>query len=256
MKLRIPYIVSLRGSDVPFYNRRYEFLDRILFQRLSRRIWKNAKAVVANSEGLKELAMKTDDNVNIKVIPNGVDIEEFRPGKKKTERGNKKIIVISIGRLIERKGYSDLIEAISNMKNVELQLIGDGNLLDRLKSEARSFNSNVKFLGKKEHGDIPEFLKKADVFVLPSLNEGMSNAILEAMACGLPIITTDTGGSKELVKENGVIFRKGDVNELRSVLKKFEKDKTLIVKMGDISRRMVEEMSWDNVVQKYYEIYE
>ena len=257
MKLKIPYIVSLRGSDVPFYNKRFYILDKLVFKNLSKKIWKNAKEVVANSEGLKDLALETYDKKEIKVIPNGIDIEEFKPKREerkgKEEKG--KIKIVSTGRLIERKGFDFLIKALKGKKNFELTLVGDGPLLEELENLSKEKSVKTNFLGMIDHKDIPEVLQKNDIFVLPSLNEGMSNAILEAMACGLPIISTDTGGSKELVKENGFLVEKENSENLRKILEKFEKNKKLISKKGDISRKMAEEMKWENIAREYYKAY-
>ena len=76
MKLRIPYIVSLRGSDVPFYNQRFYWLDKLFFRRLSRKIWENSLRVIANSKGLKELALQSFSHQEIDVICNGVDTNQ------------------------------------------------------------------------------------------------------------------------------------------------------------------------------------
>jgi len=251
MKLKIPYIVSLRGSDVPFYNKRFYWLDKFIFKNLSRKIWKKSKATITNSQGLKELALESSPNQKIEMIFNGVDVEEFKPLKNKKQ--NKQLTLISTGRLIERKGYQYLIPAIKNL-NVKLQLIGDGNLTDELKDLSKGLD--VEFLGKKNHKDLIKDLQKADIFILPSLNEGMSNSILEAMACELPIITTDTGGSKELIKGNGFIVEKESIDDLKKVLKKYQKDKTLIKKQGEISRKIAEKMSWKNVAGAYRGVYD
>lgn len=77
MKLNIPYIVSLRGSDVPFYNPRFYWLDKLFFKRLSEKIWKNSLRVIANSKGLRELTLKSFSSQKIEVICNGVDVEHF-----------------------------------------------------------------------------------------------------------------------------------------------------------------------------------
>ena len=243
-KYDLPYIVSLRGSDVPFYNQRFYWLDKLIFKRLSKKIWKNAKSVIANSGGLRKLALNSDPNQKISVIYNGVDVKEFKPSPKK----NEKLTLISSGRLIQRKGYQYLIPALKNL-DVKLKLIGDGNLTEELKDLAKDLD--VEFLGKKKHSELSRYLQRADVFVLPSLNEGMSNSILEAMACGLPIIATDVGGSRELIKENGFIVKKENSNDLRESIEKFLSKKNLIKSMGIKSRKLSEEMSWEKVAGEY-----
>ena len=253
MFLGLPYIVSLRGSDVPFYNNRFYWLDRLFFEKLSMLIWKKAIGVVANSEGLKQLALKTTPELNIKVICNGVDTEQFYPFQKKST--GDKLKMISTGRLIERKGYRYLIEALKGNNYVELTLIGEGNLSKELKSLALSNKVDVKFPGYIAHEQLPKYLNEADVFVLPSLNEGMANSLLEAMACGLPVIVTDTGGSKELVQGNGVVVAKGSAEELRKAIDKYIDSNNLIEKHGNKSREIASKNSWSEVARQYAEIY-
>jgi glycosyltransferase involved in cell wall biosynthesis len=253
MKLKLPYIVSLRGSDVPFYNKRFQTLDKIVFKRLSRRIWKKAKAVVANSQGLKKLALSSAPGQKIGVIYNGVDINEFE--KDKGNKNDNNINIISIGRLIPRKGYGYLIEALSGLEGFSLKLIGEGNSFEELQELAKKKNVNVDFSGRVEHEKIYQYLNQADLFVLPSLNEGMSNSMLEAMACRLPVIGTDVGGSKELIDGNGFIVEKANSAELRKALLSYKRDKTLIKKHGDKSKKLAEKLAWENVVRDYFTIY-
>ena len=117
--------------------------------------------------------------------------------------------VLCVSRLIERKGIRFLIEAIGRLKNerVELTLIGDGNCEEELKKLANDLgvSDRVMFKGYVNHDSIGEIYRNSDLFVLPSQNEGMSNALLEAMASGLPVIVTDTGGTSELLDGNGVV---------------------------------------------------
>lgn len=253
MKLGLPHIVSLRGSDVPFYNPRFAKLDKLVFHRLSRRIWRCARAVIANSEGLKELAEKTYRGA-IAVIPNGVDTSEFKPLKNK--KISKKIRLISTGRLIARKGYQYLIPAIKGLKNVELTLVGGGDLRSELDELASKNQVKVHFTGEVKHDEIVKYLQNSDIFVLPSLNEGMSNSILEAMSCGLPIITTNTGGSKELIDGNGFVFKKRSIVSIKKTLERYLKSRDLIRKHGEKSRGIVQDMSWENVSNKYKKIYD
>jgi len=254
MKLGLPYMVSLRGSDVPFYNKRFYYLDKLIFKKLSIKIWRKAKKVIANSKKLKELALSSALKQQIEVIANGIDVNEFKPlSYKKIEFPIK---LISTGRLIERKGYKYLIEAISNMKEVELALVGNGNIRSELENLSKEKNSNVIFLGSRGHNEIVNLLQKADIFILPSLNEGMSNSILEAMACGLPIITTDTGGSEELIKGNGCIIPKASSSELKKVIWGYINDVNSIHTQSLISRELALDMSWKNVAELYKKYYE
>lgn len=251
--LKLPYIVSLRGSDVPTFNKRYYWLDKLFFKQLSKITWKRARKVVANSEGLKELAHKTAPEQVISVIYNGVDVDQFSPPANKNI--NDPVKLISTGRLIARKGYIYLLEALKSNENIELTLIGDGNLAAELQEHAKKNNMSVRFPGRIAHQNLADHLRDADIFVLPSLNEGMPNSVLEAMACGLPVVVTDTGGSRELIKNNGYIVKKADIDALKKALENLLYNRDLIIEMGRRSRKIAEDLSWKEVAKGYYEIY-
>ena len=113
----------------------------------------------------------------------------------------------------------------------------------------------MKFLGRSTQEEVIRILQDSDIFILPSLNEGMSNSILEAMACGLPIITTDTGGADELVSSNGFIIQKASIPELEDAIRKFIDDKDLAQSLGENSRKLAEKMSWNSMASDYHKIY-
>ncbi len=258
MKLDLPYIVSLRGSDVPFYNKRFYWLDKIIFQRLSKNIWERSKRVVTNSEGLKILAERSCAEQNFEVIYNGIDFEKFKPQK----RENNKFTIISTSRLIKRKGINYLIDAFikfnKKYKESDLIIIGDGNLREKIEEKVikSGLKDKINILGTIDHNNINDYYKKSDVFVLPSLNEGMSNSLLEAMSSGLAIISTDTGGTRELIdKRNGIIINKKNINDIYKSLENLYTDRQRLKKMKWESRNKAEKMSWDNMANKYFLIY-
>lgn len=259
MKLGLPYVVSLRGSDVPFYSKRFLLFDMLLFKRTSNKIWQNAKAVVANSQGLKELAIKSSPKQDISVIYNGVNVDEFKP----SDKCNDIFTIISTSRLIERKGIVYLIDAFvefcKKYNDVQLYIIGNGNLKGQLRQrvEDTGIGDNVLFIDEVNHDKLVSYYQKSDVFVLPSFNEGMSNSLLEAMASGLAIIATDTGGTKELVNhDNGIIVEKKNTQDILNALDKLYIDRVLLDKFKKESRRKAEFMSWADVSNEYKKIYE
>jgi glycosyltransferase involved in cell wall biosynthesis len=257
MLLRKPYIVALRGSDVPFYNKRFEIADKLLFKHLSKIVWKNARSVIANSEGLKQLALKSAPNQKIEVIYNGVDINEFKPSRNK--KYGKTLKIICVARLIKRKGIDYLLKALGELKEKDFQLtlIGDGDQEENLKNLAKELgiSKKVKFLGAVPHSKIAKYYQENDLFVLPSLNEGMSNTILEAMACGLPIITTNTGGAKELINKNGFKIKPGSVEELKKAISRYIGKISLLKSRSNISRENTKKLSWESIANNYLNIY-
>jgi glycosyltransferase involved in cell wall biosynthesis len=252
-----PYIVSLRGSDVPFYSKKYEKLDKYIFQHLSKLIWKRAKYVVANSEGLRDLAYETYDKKDIGVIYNGVDTNMFKPKGK-----GEGFTIVSTSRLTERKGLNYLIEAFGEFQkgkdNVRLIFYGDGDQREELESMVGELNiqDKTKFEGEASREDIAESIPRCHVFVLPSKNEGMSNSLLEAMASGLAIIATDVGGTKELVdSSNGIVVEKENSREIKEGLERLYNDRELVNRMGRESRKKAEVMSWERMGQSYFNLY-
>lgn len=252
--LNKPYIVSLRGSDVPFYSEKYKLLDTLFFERMSRDIWRRAEHVVANSSGLKDLALKTSAEQDIKLIFNGVDINKF---KAKDDYFIKdKFQIISVGRLIKRKGYNYLIEALEGLDNVKLILCGEGPLRQELQLLAKEKGVEVEFRGNVSHDDLVPMLRESDLFVLPSLNEGMSNTVLEAMACGLPLVVSNVGGMSELVDNNGHMFEIGEWGKLKEFIEKMIEDHDHRISCGRRSCEMAKDMSWEKVSYDYKKIYE
>ena len=258
---KIPYIISLRGSDVPGYSERFKVAYAIL-KPLIRLIWKKSGAVISNSQGLKELALKTDKSQKIDIIFNGVDINEFHPDESLRSK-DKFIITIGATRITARKGINYLIEALSILvpryPDIFLHILGDGNEKDNLIALAQKINlgDHIQFLGRIPREKTMPYYQEASLFVLPSLNEGMSNAMLEALASGLPILATETGGTEELVKngENGYIVKMKDAEDLAQKIEIILKDEELRDRMGLASRQKAQEMSWENVAQKYYDLY-
>jgi L-malate glycosyltransferase len=257
-KFRLPYVVSLRGSDVPFYNERFRWLDRLFFRRLSVEIWGNARVVVANSEGLRELALRTAPAQPIRVIPNGVDVETFRPAASKRTGG---LRVLCVSRLIERKGIEYLLRAMAELRGAPctLTLAGTGNLESHLRAlcQTLGIGDAVRFLGFVPHEQIVPVYQEHDVFVLPSLNEGMSNTVLEAMACGMPVLMTNTGGASELIEDgaNGYLFEARSPKAVADKLRRYLGDPSLAAAHGARARQIAERRSWSGVADAYRSLY-
>jgi len=261
MEFGLPYVVSLRGSDVPGYSDRFGFMYAILTPVI-KYIWKKAEAVVSNSDGLKELALKASPEQEIGIIYNGIDIDRFRPNldKKTTENF---IITPGASRITKRKGLDYLIRAVASLLSkypqIILKIMGEGNEKENLiaLTAELKIEKNVQFLGRIAREKTAQYYQEANVFVLPSFNEGMSNAMLEALAVGLPLIATETGGTKELIKENknGFTILMGDSFDLAEKIEKLIKDQALCIQMGQESRKLAEGMSWQEVAEQYFQVY-
>jgi glycosyltransferase involved in cell wall biosynthesis len=260
LEKNIPYIISLRGSDVPGYSDRFSFAYKFLTP-LIKYIWRKADFVIANSQGLKDLALKTNCNQKIGIIYNGVDIHDFYP---KQKIDNEKFIITNgATRITHRKGVKYIIEAVlkivTNNPHLRFDVMGDGNAKEDLEAMVKDVDleKNVTFIGRVPREETISYYQEADVFVMASLNEGMSNAMLEALSCGLPIITTKTGGAEELVKEgsNGFFVNFENSDDIADKLEILMNDRQLLKDMGVASRAQAEKMSWEKVALQYVELY-
>lgn len=262
IEFKLPYIVSLRGSDVPGYSDRFVFMYKFITP-LIKFIWSRASFVVANSRGLKELALKTKTGKEIEIIYNGVDIGQFKPNLKLRHPMPKFIITTGASRVTHRKGLNYLIEAVAKLApkypDIQVKIMGDGNAREDLEKlvEKLKVEKNVEFLGRIPREETAPYYQEAGLFVLPSLNEGMSNAMLEALASCLPLISTNTGGASELIREgiNGYIIKFKNSDDIAQKMEKIISNKNLQESMGMASRELAETMSWEKVAHQYFDLY-
>jgi glycosyltransferase involved in cell wall biosynthesis len=256
-RLGLPYVVSLQGSDVPFYNERFKRLDRLFFKRMSIRIWADAVCVTANSKALRELALTSAPNQPIEVVYNGVDTDAFHPAV----RDGGGLRAICVARLIQRKGIEYLIRAMAELRDLDVRLtiVGTGNEEANLRALARreDVEHMVRFAGFVHHEEVARLYGESDVFVLPSLNEGMSLTVLEAMACGLPIVMTDTGGAAELVRDgqSGFLVEKRSASDVAARLRRYLSEPGLLARHGGESRRTAESLTWGRIAEAYRRLY-
>ena len=256
---KLPYIISLRGSDVPGYNIRLG-LDYKLMAGLFRRIWSGAALVVANSNGLRKLALEFMPALDIRVIPNGVDTEKFHPSQKQTL--TKPIQALTVCRLISRKRIDLLIRAVARAKelglDVRLNIAGHGNLMEPLRRLADQLNiaDSVAFMGRVPAERMPQLYRDNHIFVMSSAHEGMSNAMLEAMASGLPIITTRCEGAEELIENNGIVVEDPHVEAIAEAVKELADNRQEYKLMSIAARKRAERFSWSSTAEEYLKFYE
>lgn len=250
-KSKVPYIVSLRGVDVPGYNKKFG-LFYLFFIPLAKVTWQNAKAVIANSKGLKKLALKTAPNIKIDVIPNGVDTQLFKPLPE--NKKFKKFTVTAGGTVMgPKKGLQYLIRGFAKFhqkhKNTQLLLMGSGIMEKELKSLVKELKiaDSVVFTGRLSHQKVAKILPKCHVFCLPSLAEGMSNAVLEAAACGLPLILTDVGGTEEILDGNGEKIHKNDFISIELRLNRIYLNQNLRLRYTTQSRNVSLGLNWSKI---------
>lgn len=255
----LPYIISLRGGDVPgFFNNKLQCYHR-LTKPIIKIVWRNAEHVIANSNRLYKLAKHTDPKIKILVIPNGVDTEKYKPGHGVySEKSKTKIL--SVGRLNEQKGIQNLLKACYALNQnglngkFSLEILGDGpsrKMLEKLTKDM-CLQDRVFFTGWVSKNEIADKYNTADIFVLPSLDEGMSNALLEAMATGLPVVASDLAGDNLLInEENALIIPVNNDLLLANALKKLILNKDLRDEMGQKNVLIARNFSWVEFAKAY-----
>ncbi len=263
---RLPYVISLRGSDVPGCNTRLALEYKILGPLVFKPVWRQAARLVACSEGLKDRALRFMPSADVEVIPNGVDLQRFSPGRTQPLGGEpyaspKPLRLLTVGRLSLTKRLPLLIEMMELLRrqgaNVALTIVGGGALQRELRQSLgeKNLRDRVTITGRRDSDQMPDLYREHDVFVSGSAQEGMSNAMLEAMASGLPIVTTRCEGVHELIVDNGIVVDDPQPATLADAVKALRDDLTWRRKMAVAARRHAERFGWDRVAQAYLQLY-
>lgn len=257
-----PYIIALRGSDIPGYSKRTAVLDKLILKRMSQKIWSSAAAVTIVSRDAATLASKTAA-VDFKVIHNGVDTQIFHPAPTLSSHGTTKIIFV--GRLVPRKGVRDLLEAIALIcrdadhqpqKPFQVTIVGSGPEENDLRefTTASGLTDFVNFRGNIPHDELPDLYRTHDIFILPSHTEAFSNAMQEAIASGLAIISTRTGGA-ELIDSNGLLMKSHDPADLKNKILKLLENPQKLAEFKNRSAELAKHMGWDACCIAYSQLY-
>lgn len=227
--LNKPVTITLRGTEVPLAKipgRKEKLLTALVY----------ATQVFSVSDSLKQFVVSLGANGDkIQVIGNGIDVIKFQPIAKSTARAALSIsegamVLVSVGALVDRKGFHRVIdllpELVSHYPNLIYLIVGgdspEGNIRIKLERQVEVLNlkKHVRFLGAYSSDQLKVPLSAADLFVLATANEGWANVFLEAMACGLPVITTDVGGNKEVIvnSELGTVVPFADSQRLLTAI--------------------------------------
>jgi glycosyltransferase involved in cell wall biosynthesis len=250
-------------------------IEQLTFKRLIVAAAKRCDRIIYLSDDIKhELLEHHFPPDKLAYIPNGVDVERFTPLKRSEHYGSKNICFV--GRIEAQKGLEFLMRAMavitSRDSEVTLTLVGEGQQRAALEDLARSLSlaHHVVFTGFVEN--VLPYYHSARVFVLPSLSEGMSSSLLEAMSCGLPVVTTLVGGSREIVAaplvvekqapapyhigERGIVIYPEDVDGMAEALLKLLHDDGLSGRLGERAQEYIRSrFSQEQVVGEYIHLY-
>ena len=279
--LKKPFIHLIHGPLADEYEQGLKNEHQTLRVKLANRFMKHqakqeeamakkASLIVAVSKYSRDKILEhyDVDETKIRIIPNGVDVEKFKPtdaAASKRQFGlGKEPTVLFVGSLVPRKGLPYLVEAakkvVKQQANTKFVIVGDGPLRKQLDESLNNAGlmGNFVFLGNLKEDQLSAVYSAADVFVLPSIQEGQGIVLLEAQACGKPVVAFGEGGVYEAVrdKETGFLVDLGNSEGLADNLLKLLGDEALRQKMGATGRRFVtENFTWDLCAQRMLGVY-
>jgi len=201
------------------------------------------------------------DDKNITVIPSGLDLRVFnRSEHNKVEDKNSDVVVATIGSLEWEKGHTFLIRAahlvLKRCENVEFRIYGTGRLKESLRRLIKDEGIEEKFIIFDITKPIEDILKEIDIFVLPSLEEGLSTALISAMASGLPVVATTAGGIPEVVEEGcGILVPPCDHEALASAIYRIVQDESMRVEMGKMGMISSRRFDIEETIERTYALY-
>jgi len=269
--LKKPFVLTIQGAVTTFGKPYVDAAFAVFDHTVVRAFSVIPKKVIVLSRRLSERALQIGiPRSKIRVIPSGINSEnEFNPELFDPEVARKefglqdKILVGFVGRLVRLKGLLFMLHALkklqNDLSNLHLVVVGDGPDKSFIESIANRLNLPVTMTGWMKRSKLPHVLSAIDIFVNPSLSEGLPISVMEAMAMQKPVIATDVGGTEDLVRdgENGFLFPPCDTSALASAIKKLANNVDMRLKMGLMGRAIIErDFCFSTVVAKVSEVYE
>lgn len=249
------------GRDIFDPTRKFFSHDNFLYKIIIKLVINDADLLIAES---KDIAVKAkrlySHRKKTHIIPVG-----FRPPDKKltklklVKKKNKKIKLIAIGRLVERKGFDYLIKGVINIKNVLLYIIGDGPEKEKLQEIIKNnrLQNKVFLSGAVSEKDKWRQLLSSDIYILSSFHEGFGIVLQEAMYAGLPIISTDRGGQMDLITEkNAVLIRPKSSKEIEKAVKFLIANPEIRSKIAFNNKEKIKNFHISKITKRYLNLFQ
>lgn len=267
---RVPFLLTLQEGDAEKYIKRGRWG---LIGLSWRWLLKKADFVQVISNYLREMAKEFGYEGEIEIVPNGVDLMKYNVSSIKYHEKRKELgideserVVITVSRLVEKNGIEDLIIAVNALNtlykrhNTKLLILGSGPLNGQLKQQVENLDlkAKVNFLGDIPNDEVPEYLAMADIFVRPSLSEGLGTAFLEAMAAGVPVVGTRVGGIPDFLKnrETGLFCESKSPKDIADKINQLLFDEDLRQKLIVNGRKLIEEKyDWNKIAGRMRDIF-
>jgi teichuronic acid biosynthesis glycosyltransferase TuaC len=246
-ELNIPLLITGRGTDLTLIPQSPS--ERAQIQWAGRQ----ASGMITVCEDLRQKLVGLGEPASrVVTLRNGVDLKRFSPGNREAARaklGLEGFTLLSVGSLIPRKGHELIIAALSELPDMSLMIAGSGPMRAELERTAqeKGVAARVRFLGEIAHDALTDAYRAADIFVLASSREGWANVLLEAMACGTPVVATNVNGTPEVITDP----RLGALVEERSPAALATAIRALRAQAPDRQavRTYAEQFSWDDTAR-------
>ena len=257
--IHLKHYTYVGGSDLPQVSSKFKTIQRYI-SPIIKAILKSSDHIFAG-EGLEDFVKEIYNKKLLTSVKGGVFVKKiyFAPKEIPT---NRKIKFLTIGRLIERKGFWDIAEALSNLNleeqaKVEWEVIGYGELFDPMVDFIKKNNleNTIKLLGEIDYDQLRSFYISSDIYIFPSSEEGTSLSMVEALAYGLPVITTNVAGNRELFNDNGYLVGFHDVLNLIEALRNVIKNPEKIPYWSEHSRQIALSYDWENIAKEYLNVF-
>jgi glycosyltransferase involved in cell wall biosynthesis len=242
-----------------------------LLRRLSRRTLRASGSITAVSDDLRRRVEDLGaDPAATSTVHLGVDTEAFAPRpvdqalRARLGAADGTLLVVAVGRLVEKKGFRFLIEAVSRIDRTHVTIIGDGDLRPELEEVARLSGASVSFTGNLDQPAVSEALAAADVVAVPSVVDeegnvdGLPTTVLEALSTGRAIVASAIAGIPEVVRDrvNGLLVEEKDVAGLADALTKLRDQPQLRRRLGQEARRSaVSDLDWASTAEAFENAY-
>jgi glycosyltransferase involved in cell wall biosynthesis len=255
-KIGIVHVHGVIGERGPIL----DFAQRAYIYGIGHTVFKNAaKVICLTVHDATKICGYGCPPEKVRIIPNGVDVDKFKPNGDEVNG-----LVMWSGRFVQQKGLTYLIKGLAiaakRHPNIKLAMTGTGPLLPKIQTMVKEYKlmENVVLLGLRSRKELPSILNKASIFVLPSLNEGMPYVLLEAMACGKPVIGSDIPGINNVVTHgrNGLLVPSRNPVALADAITTLVEDENLRKELGRNARQlMLEKYNWEAITKEVEEVY-
>lgn len=257
----VPFVLTLQeGEPLERQSSLIQFFRKLIISKVD--------YFTAISSYLARYIKTVRQDANVQIIPNGVDVSKFETAAESKLRMREELgiladhlVVMTVSRLVAKNGVENLIRAFAKAgPGLTLVVVGGGSLDAYLKklSNELGLGARVRWVGNVAPEKIPNYVSAADIFVRPSLSEGLGNAFLEALAAGVPIIAPMIGGIPDFLRdgENGLACDSQDPSNIAQKIRMLADDPEMRSRLGLRGQQMVQERyDWDRIARSVAEVY-